>query len=158
MLRVYVELWRVEINNIMRIVKYEYDKYFKLWIWIVWVWYYSKYECVKYQKLWVWLYSSFLILVGDLWYVHNIKFLILQLILKILSVYFWSYLETKNIFRDVENKATKYGRALFPLLNRNKLLLYKSCIRPILTYCCPVWWKMACKTDTKKGTKIRNKN
>ena len=28
---VYVELWRVEIkNNIIRVVKYEYDEYFKL--------------------------------------------------------------------------------------------------------------------------------
>ena len=31
LLRVYVELWRVEIKNIIRVVKYEYDEYFKLW-------------------------------------------------------------------------------------------------------------------------------
>ena len=29
-LGVYVELWRVEMNNIIRVVKYEYDEYFKL--------------------------------------------------------------------------------------------------------------------------------
>ena len=29
-LRVYVESWRIEVNNIMCIVKYEYDEYFKL--------------------------------------------------------------------------------------------------------------------------------
>ena len=34
---VYVDSWRVEINNIMRIVMYEYDEYLKLWIWVVWV-------------------------------------------------------------------------------------------------------------------------
>ena len=28
--RLNVELWRVGVNNIMYIVKYEYDKYFKL--------------------------------------------------------------------------------------------------------------------------------
>ena len=35
----YVELWRVEINNIMRFTKCEYDEYFKLWMWVVCVWY-----------------------------------------------------------------------------------------------------------------------
>ena len=28
----YVELRRIEINNIIRVVKYEYDEYFKRWI------------------------------------------------------------------------------------------------------------------------------
>ena len=30
MLRVYVQLWIIEINNIIRVVKYEYDEYFQL--------------------------------------------------------------------------------------------------------------------------------
>ena len=31
------EYCSVGINNIVRIVKYEYDEYFKLWIWVLWV-------------------------------------------------------------------------------------------------------------------------
>ena len=34
---VYVESWRAEIKNIMHIVKYELDEYFKLWLWELWL-------------------------------------------------------------------------------------------------------------------------
>ena len=38
-LRAYVELWRFEMNNIIHVVKNEYNEYFKHI-------YYNKYECV----------------------------------------------------------------------------------------------------------------
>ncbi|KAI8123515.1 putative RNA-directed DNA polymerase from transposon X-element [Lucilia cuprina] len=59
-------------------------------------------------------------------------------------------LDKKLIFKrhinEICRKATKAFRALWPLLNKrsclnmkNKNLLFKSVIRPILTYACPVW-------------------
>lgn len=63
------------------------------------------------------------------------------------------------------DKATKCGRALFPLLSRkstlnckNKILLYKMCIRPIMTYGCQVWSNKCAKTHIKKLQVIQNKN
>lgn len=63
------------------------------------------------------------------------------------------------------DKALKCGRALLPLLNRksqlngnNKLLLYKMCIRPIMTYGCQVWFPRSAKTYLKKLQVIQNKN
>lgn len=65
----------------------------------------------------------------------------------------------------VREKAIRCGRALFPLLNRksklnikNKELLYKSCIRPIMTYACQVWYKKTAKCHIKKLQIIQNKN
>lgn len=62
-------------------------------------------------------------------------------------------------------KAVRCGRALFPLLNRrstlnrkNKILLYRMCIRPIMTYGCQVWSKRCAKTYLKKLQVIQNKN
>lgn len=77
-------------------------------------------------------------------------------------------LDRKLLFKnhlDIScSKAIKCGRSLFPLLNRksklnikNKLLLYKMCIRPILTYACPVWQNCA-KTHKKRLQVIQNKN
>lgn len=63
------------------------------------------------------------------------------------------------------DKALKCGRALFPLLNRksklnrkNKILLYRMCIRPIMTYGCQVWSTKCAKTYLKKLQIIQNKN
>lgn len=77
-------------------------------------------------------------------------------------------LDQKLTFKEhIENsciKAIKCGRALFPLLNRrsrlnlkNKLLLYKMCIRPIFLYACQIWSKCA-KTHKKRLQIIQNKN
>lgn len=50
----------------------------------------------------------------------------------------------------VKDKFFNSFRLLYPIFNRkshlsekNKLLLYKSCLRPILTYACPVYYNMA---------------
>lgn len=78
-------------------------------------------------------------------------------------------LDKKLTFKDhilyTCNKAVRCGRALFPLLNRkstlnmkNKLLLFKSCIRPIMTYGCQVWSPLCAKTHIKKLQIIQNKN
>lgn len=63
------------------------------------------------------------------------------------------------------DRAIKCGRALYPLLNRksklntkNKLLLYKMCIRPIMTYGCQIWAEICAKTYLKKLQIIQNKN
>lgn len=60
-------------------------------------------------------------------------------------------------------KAIKSFRALWPFLNRrsslnfkNKNLIYKCVIRPILTYASPVWYKAA-KSHIKKMQIIQNK-
>lgn len=60
-------------------------------------------------------------------------------------------------------KAIKSFRSLWPLLNRrstlnlkNKNLLFKSVIRPILSYASPVWYKAA-KCHIKKMQIIQNK-
>lgn len=78
-------------------------------------------------------------------------------------------LDKKLNFRQHVNyicdKAINCGRALYPILNRrsklnlkNKLLLYNMCIRPILTYGCPVWFKKTTKTHIRKLQIIQNKN
>lgn len=60
--------------------------------------------------------------------------------------------------------AIRCGRGLYPLLHRrsklnfkNKLLLYKMCIRPILTYGCQIW-KDCAKTHKRRLQIIQNKN
>lgn len=61
------------------------------------------------------------------------------------------------------NKALKCGRSLYPLLapnsklsHINKNVIYKSIIRPIMTYGCPVW-SGAARTHIKKLQIIQNK-
>lgn len=77
-------------------------------------------------------------------------------------------LDKKLIFKDhiqsTSNKAVVSSRALYCLLNKksklnikNKLILYSSCIRPIMLYACPVW-KNAAKTHLNKLQIIQNKN
>jgi hypothetical protein len=69
--------------------------------------------------------------------------------------------------KNIENNVVKAGRAmkiLFPLLKKNsclplkpKLTLYRSYIRPILTYACPVFANAA-KTHLNKLQVLQNKN
>jgi hypothetical protein len=69
--------------------------------------------------------------------------------------------------KNIENNVIKAGRAmkvLFPLLKKNsclplkpKLTLYRSYIRPILTYACPVFANTA-KTHLNKLQVLQNKN
>lgn len=84
---------------------------------------------------------------------------------KYLGVIFDKKLTFKQHVLQSCDKALKCGRALYPLLNRksklnqkNKLLLYKMCIRPILTYGCQVWSTRCAKTYLKKPQIIQNKN
>ena len=76
-------------------------------------------------------------------------------------------LDSKLLFKQhiamICDKAVKCGRALFPLLNRksvlnykNKMLLYKACIRSILTYGCSIFRKCA-KSHLKRLQVIQNK-
>ena len=85
--------------------------------------------------------------------------------IKYLGVIFDKNLSFKQHVLQASDKALKCGRALFPLLNRksklnrkNKLLLYKMCIRPIMTYGCQVWSTRCAKTYLKKLQIIQNKN
>ena len=62
-------------------------------------------------------------------------------------------------------KAIRCGRALFPLLNckssfnvKNKILLYRFCIRPIMMYGCQMWPTKCARTHLKKLQIIQNKN
>ena len=66
--------------------------------------------------------------------------------IKYLGAHLNKKLTLKNHVDHVVEKAIKCGRALFPLLNRksilkrqNKLLLYRMCLRPIMTYGC-LWF------------------
>ena len=76
-------------------------------------------------------------------------------------------LDSKLLFKHhidmICDKAVKCGRALFHLLNRtsvlnykNKMLLHKDCIRPILTYGCQIFGKCA-KSHLKRLQVIQNK-
>jgi hypothetical protein len=69
----------------------------------------------------------------------------------------------KNHIEAVIEKANKSSRILYPLLNRksklnlkNKLLLYKVALRPIITYACPIFGDAA-KTHQKKMQTFQNK-
>lgn len=84
--------------------------------------------------------------------------------IKYLGITFDEKLTFKEHLTNVCVKATRCSKALYPLLNRrskldtrNKLLLYKLCISPILTYGCVVW-KDCAKTHKKKAQIIQNKN
>lgn len=82
-----------------------------------------------------------------------------------LGITFDRHLTFREHILQTSNKAINCGRALYPLLNRksqlnqkNKLLLYKMCIRPIMTYGCQVWSSRIAKTYMKKLQIIQNKN
>lgn len=71
----------------------------------------------------------------------------------------------KEHIYNICEKAIKCGRSLYPLLHKkstlnykNKMLLYKMCIRPILTYGSQVWYSKAANTHKKKLQIIQNKN
>lgn len=89
----------------------------------------------------------------------------LQKSIKYLGIILDKNLTFKDHILHTSDKAIKCGRALFPLMNRkshlsikNKLLIYKMCIRPIMTYGCQVWSTRCAKTYYKKLQVIQNKN
>lgn len=66
--------------------------------------------------------------------------------------------------KKAAEKSTKCLRSLYPLLSKtsklsskNKNILYKSVIRPVMTYGCPVWYQAA-TTHIKKLQVIQNKS
>ena len=71
---VYVVLWRDDINSNIRVIKYEYDQYFKFCIWVEVWWHSNKYECVQVLEIicMIRFYSSFWILIVALCYIHDI--------------------------------------------------------------------------------------
>ena len=85
---------------------------------------------------------------------HTIKYLGLSLDKK---------LTFKQHLLNAAEKALKCSRSLCCILNRkshlntkNKLILYKTCIRPILTYGSPIWISCA-KTHKSKIQRVQNK-
>ena len=68
-----------KLSNIIRVVKYEYDELFKLWIWVKVSWYWNKYlnECIQVSEIMsmIRIYSSFWILIADLWCKYSIPYL-----------------------------------------------------------------------------------
>lgn len=89
----------------------------------------------------------------------------LQDSIKYLGVILDKKLTFKHHIQQTCIKAIRCGRALFPLLNRksslnvkNKILLYRMCIRPIMTYGCQIWATKCAKTHLKKLQIIQNKN
>ena len=69
----------------------------------------------------------------------------------------------KTHINETCKKAIKSSKALWPMLNKlsflnlkNKNLLYKSVIRPILTYASPIWYTAA-NCHLKKLQIIQNK-
>lgn len=84
---------------------------------------------------------------------------------KYLGMIFDKKLNFKDHIDHITVKAIKCGRALYPLLNRksalnlkNKIMLYKMCIRPIMTYSCQAWFPKIAKSHIKKLQIIQNKN
>lgn len=66
--------------------------------------------------------------------------------------------------KKAAEKATKCIKSLYPLLSKksklsskNKNIIFKSVIRPIMTYGCPVWYQAA-NTHIKKLQVIQNKS
>lgn len=89
----------------------------------------------------------------------------LQKSVKYLGIIFDQKLNFREHIEYTCEKSVKCGRALYPLLNRksrlnhkNKMLIFNTCIRPIMTYGCPVWYPRAAKTNVKKLQIIQNKN
>lgn len=82
---------------------------------------------------------------------------------KYLGVTMDSKLNYKAHIEKTKDKATKCMRALYPMLNRksklsdkNKNIIYKTVVRPIITYAAPVWIHAA-NTNIKKLQIIQNK-
>lgn len=82
---------------------------------------------------------------------------------KYLGVHLDKKLNFKNHIEHIVDKATKCCRALYPILNKksqlsadNKIIIYKTVIRPILLYGCYVWGNVA-KTHIKKLQVVQNK-
>lgn len=74
-----------------------------------------------------------------------------------------SKLNFRTHIEKTKNKATTCMRALYPMLNRrsklshkNKNIIYKTVIRPVITYAAPVWLNAA-KTNIQKLQIIQNK-
>lgn len=87
----------------------------------------------------------------------------IQKIVKYLGVTFDHKLLFSKHINSACEKAVKSLRALWPILNRrsplnlkNKNLIYKCVIRPILSYASPVWYKAA-RCHIKKMQIIQNK-
>lgn len=83
--------------------------------------------------------------------------------IKYLGVVLDKKLKYKNHIDHIGEKTQKIIRCLYPLINRksklhfrNKMLIYKSIFRPIITYGCPVWSNCA-QTHTNKLQIIENK-
>mgnify|MGYP002775233228 CR=1 FL=1 len=83
--------------------------------------------------------------------------------IKYLGVILDSKLNFNSHINKVTSKATGAITALYPLLNRYsplkkelKILLYKQCILPILTYACPVWSNTS-KSNIEKLQKVQNR-
>ena len=79
--------------------------------------------------------------------------------IKYLGITLDKYLTYKAHDDEATSKAIWCGRALYPLLNRksrlsekNKLLLYKVCMRPLLSYGCP--YKKRLQIIQNKNLKI----
>lgn len=82
---------------------------------------------------------------------------------KYLGITFASKLTFGEHIANTINKATKCFRALHPMLahtsqltTENKILIYKSVVRPIMSYGCPIW-STAAHTHTKQFTTLQNK-
>lgn len=84
------------------------------------------------------------------------------------STYLGIDMDENLTFKSQCNKASEKGtkciRSLYPLLSRksklsskNKNILYKSIIRPIITYGCPIWYQSA-TTHIKKLQVVQNKS
>lgn len=85
-------------------------------------------------------------------------------LVRYLGVHFDSKLNFAAHVRMQHAKANATLSALFPLMARssglstkNKLLLYKTCVRPIFTYACPVWSNIAAPTNLKCLQTLQNK-
>lgn len=82
---------------------------------------------------------------------------------KYLGIILDKKLTFKKLIEETCTKCLKTVRALWSLINKrsslnlkNKNLIYKSIIRPTLTYGCPVWYKAA-KTHLMKLQIVQNK-
>lgn len=84
---------------------------------------------------------------------------------KYLGVILDKKLNFRSHINQICEKAIRCGRTLYHMLNRrsrlnvkNKALLYKMCIRPIMTYGCQIWFTKVAKSHIKKLQIIQNKN
>lgn len=85
-------------------------------------------------------------------------------VVRYLGVYFDAKLNFATHVRTQFAKANAILSALYPLMakssglsSKNKLLLYKTCVRPVFTYACPVWANVAAKTNLKCLQTLQNR-